>query len=106
MVRTTRDGLAVDSSLPWFLITDIVCPKCYEQFRLSYGDTMGLNVGPGGTNSLLWYGWRQVRESDTPLTAEIDSVNLHVDPAQIYGPCPVCGYNPIIVRGPRYNLPK
>jgi hypothetical protein len=95
----------VGNDFPWFWQTDIICPRCTCAFRLTHEETLPGVVGPIGSVNTLWLGWRQVVEGNA-LTAALDTANLHIDPAQVYGACPYCGYNPIVIRGPRYGVAK
>jgi len=104
IVGTGNDNTVLNQL--WFWTQPITCPRCATIFLLTAEDTMPGVVGPIGTNSTLWLGWRQVVEGDPATAQAIDTVNLHVDPAQIYGPCPYCAYNPITVKGPRYGVAK
>jgi len=91
------------SPLPWFLNTLITCPKCSAQFYLSPEDVQPMG-GPFGTNDTVWHWWRELVEGD-PTTAPLDLANYRLDPAQVYGPCPICAWM-IPVLGPHYGMAK
>jgi hypothetical protein len=91
------------STLPWFLQTLITCPRCSTQFYLSPEDVQPMG-GPFGTNDTVWHWWRELVEGD-PTTAALDLANQRLDPAQVYGPCPICAWM-IAVRGPHYGIGK
>jgi hypothetical protein len=88
---------------PWFLDLTIDCPNCGWQFSLTPADIMPLG-GPYGTQDTVWHFWRELVEGD-PTTAPVDQANYHLDPAQVYGPCPNCGWMNA-VRGPHYGMAK
>jgi DNA-directed RNA polymerase subunit RPC12/RpoP len=105
MVRPLGDGIPAANNLPWFWTTPITCPRCGFPFLLTPEDTMPGVVNQIGASAQLTLGWRQLIEGD-PTTAQIDTAHLHVDPAQVVGHCPNCGYNPLVKRGPRYSMTK
>jgi len=106
MVRALGNGIATSNSLPWFWTTPMTCPKCLFSFLLTPEDTMTGTVNQIGASAQLHLGWRQLVEGDPATVLAIDTAHLHVDPAQVIGQCPNCGYNPLVQRGPRYGTTK
>jgi hypothetical protein len=103
MTRIITTPTPQTSSLPWFLTTQVTCPKCATQFYLTPEDMQPMG-GPFGASDTIWHWWRELVEGD-PTTAPLDLSNMRLDPAQVYGPCPICAWM-IAVRGPHYGMAK